>query len=58
MEFLGRLDAEAGLVAEGRAQGEPDQPEHAEGVGASVSEPRSTTEAAGGFDRWPGALRG
>ena len=58
MEFLGRLDTEAGLVAEGRAPGEPDQAEQAVGGGATVSEPRSTTETAGGFDRWPGGLKG
>lgn len=28
----------------------------AENAGASVTEPRSLTEAAPGFDRWPGGL--
>lgn len=58
MEFLGRLDTEAGLVAEGKAPGEPDQAEPAEGDGATVSEARSTPERSGGFDRWPGGLKG
>src|SRR5674476_458922 len=57
MEFLGRLDTEAGLVAEGRAQGEPDQAEAVGGAGASCGEPRTAPETAGGVDGWPGALR-
>ena len=64
MEFLGRLDTEAGLVAEGKVPGEPeqaeqvDQVEQAEGGGATLSEARSTPERSGGFDRWPGGLKG
>ena len=61
MEFLGRLDTEAGFVAEGKALGEPDQAEQAdqvEGGGATVSEARSTPERSGGFVRWPGGLNG
>ena len=49
MEFLGRLDTEAGFVAEGKAPGEPDQAEPAEGD-VTASEPRSTPERSGGFD--------
>jgi len=58
MEFLGRLDTEAGLVAEGKAPREPEKAEQAVGGGATVSEPRWTTETSGGFDRWPGGLKG
>lgn len=58
MELLGRLDTEAGLVAEGRAPGEPNQPEPAEGGAATVSDVRSAPETSGGFDRWPGGLTG
>lgn len=50
MEFLGRLDTEAGFVAEGKAPGEPDQAEPAEGGGVTASEPPSTPERSGGFD--------
>ena len=58
MELLGRLDTEAGLVAETKAPREPDQPQPAEGGGATVGEPRPPTETSGGFDRWPGGLTG
>ncbi len=58
MEFLGRLDIEAGLVAEGKAPGEPDQAEKAEDCGAPGTESRSTTATSGGFDRWTGGLKG